>query len=273
MFTVGTKSGQDIVPLGETAEILALMLKFLYPFPTPTVSSFEQLEKALHVADKYQLKGMTTRLREQLSLPNSPVSISADPLCALVVSCAHGFQEEADAATSLATKQHIVHRVHGLIGLAKLAPSTIPFIRLLGVPLMRIQILSDVLLKFYKKPMQLDANTCKWPACSYCFDTYYATGFHSAPEWQARWANAVFTELKCRPVHEWDPFFKVEFFHTAVIRRTHVPIMFSGNKSSCACVNYIMAYPDSFEQWSMTVLEYLKTRFQGLDELERMKMS
>ncbi|KAF8596543.1 hypothetical protein BDV93DRAFT_413564, partial [Ceratobasidium sp. AG-I] len=97
MFNLSTR--RDVVTVGETAEVLALMLSFIYPRSPPPVSSFEVLQAGMHVADKYQLDNMKTWLRERLTVRGSPVAISTDPLAALAFATAHGFREEAELAS------------------------------------------------------------------------------------------------------------------------------------------------------------------------------
>lgn len=107
MITVnGTR--QNLVEVTEKAELVALMLKFIYPLLPPTVSSFQQLSDALGVAEKYKLEAMKLLLRKQMVSPNEPISISADPLRAWTVAAYHGLPEETDAAMSLASKNDMI---------------------------------------------------------------------------------------------------------------------------------------------------------------------
>lgn len=275
MFALGTKTKENIIPVGETSEMLALMLKFIYPLPSPPILSFDQLSKALHVADKYQLNGMKSRLREQLVMQpdHSSVSMSDDPLRALAVASAHGLHEEADESMSLASKRYNFQQADGLARLAEVIPSAVPFIRLFGVQSVRIQTLADVLLSFHKDPMQLNTLSCSWSLCMFCKDAYYNTKLYSAPEWQARWAYAIFTELKSHPVQEWDSFFKIGFFNTALHRGGQVPIRLPKSNGHCGCPSLINESSTQFERWTGRVQEHLKTRLLSLGQLEQLKIS
>lgn len=267
-------SRQDPVPLGETAEMVALMLNFIYPLPPPPISSFDQLNQAFDIVDKYQLKSMKLRLQERMTVPNSPVSISADPLRAWAIAATHGLKAETDAAMSLAAKHHDFQQADGLMKLAETIPSTLPLIKLIGVPSARTLILADVLLSFHKDPMRLNDDNCRWDLCHFCFDMYFDKERYSAYEWQARWAYAVFVEIKGLPVREWDPFFKIGFFNTALHRNGGVPIKINAaSYGDCGCIDEINGHPDLFEEWASTVHEHLKTRLRSLDQLEQLNVT
>ncbi|KAF8596541.1 hypothetical protein BDV93DRAFT_563170 [Ceratobasidium sp. AG-I] len=86
----------------------------------------------MHVADKYQLDDMKTRLREKLSLSGSPVSIFTDPLGALAFATAHGFREEAKSTSIQSTNTHDFRKIPDLLKLIKAFPAATSLIQLVG---------------------------------------------------------------------------------------------------------------------------------------------
>lgn len=252
-------AGRNLVNLPYKSETVALMLKFIYPLPPPVISSFEQLDDALSIAEKFRLEAMRLHLRERMALPNSPVSISANPLRAWSVANAHGLPEETDAALSLASKRYDFPQAC-MSHLAENMPGWISLLKLTTAPLVKLHILTDVLFSFRKEPMQLNSNNCQWTLCEFCAGMFFNSKLYSAPEWQARWAHAVFMQLKCLPIHEWGPVFKIEFFNAALHRNGEVPIRFPGSHGTCTCPDSISQFPVEFEQWTASVHEHLKER-------------
>lgn len=258
MITVnGTR--QDVVQVQEAAETLALMLKFIYPMPPPTISSFHQLGEALGVAEKYKLDAMKMCLRKQMMTSNEPVSISADPLRAWAIACAHRLPEETDAAMSLASKRFSFPQAC-LSHLTENFPCHHHWIKLLGVPSAKLHILTDVLFSFHREPMQLNSENCQWALCDFCAIMYFNSRLRNGPEWQARWAHAVFAQLKGLPVHEWGPIFGIGFFNAALKHNGGVPIRLPEPYGTCTCPDSINRSPTEFERWTSSVHEHLKER-------------
>ncbi|KAG9088153.1 hypothetical protein FRC07_012649, partial [Ceratobasidium sp. 392] len=114
------------IDVAETSEMLAFMLRFIYPCLAPPVSSFEMLGQGLHLADKYQLEGMRERLREKLSVKGSPVSVFADPLRALAFATVHDLAEEAALAVSIASESRDFRKPENLIEIVRAMPSVSP---------------------------------------------------------------------------------------------------------------------------------------------------
>ncbi|CAE6473919.1 unnamed protein product [Rhizoctonia solani] len=196
MFLVGEDRPGQIVTMGETSDMLGLMLKFIYPKRSPVISSFETLEKAFHLADKYQLEGMHQQLRQMLSLADCPVSAYRDPLAVLRIAATHGFQKEVDLAISISQEHYQVDSINHLQVIAKKTPASIPWIKLLAVPLIRNGIMTDVLLNFYEPPMRLAGSSFTRALCDTCSESHHYGAHNSPPEWLARWAHGVLAELK-----------------------------------------------------------------------------
>lgn len=261
MFAVGSQ--RDVVTVGETAEVLALMLKFIYPRSTPAISSFDVLETGLHVAEKYQLEDMKNRLRKELSLNGSPVSLFSYPLRAMAMASAHGLKAEAQLAASVASKTHNFRTLDSLLKLANAIPSASPVIKLIGIPSAQMAILVDVLFNFHREPMRLSGGTCDIFLCSDCSDARCQLQY-SPPEWQARWSHWAFEELKKRPFVECANVFTIGFFNFALYRDgTAMP-----TDPACECPSSINENIEEFHTWLIEVRAHLQKRLADLDKLE-----
>ncbi|KAG8687668.1 hypothetical protein FRC09_013356 [Ceratobasidium sp. 395] len=188
MFHIGT--GQTTVDVAENSEMLGLMLSFIYPRPAPEITSFDVLGQAMHIADKYQLDGMRSRLREKLLLKGSPLSIFSDPLRVLGFASVHGLVEEATLAASRARECYDFNKVDDLKKMIEaMPPMTAPAVKMVGVSSARTAILVEVLFQFHRQPMTLAGNACNRLMCHSCDNIYLNRSRYGAPEWQARWAH------------------------------------------------------------------------------------
>jgi hypothetical protein len=194
MFTVGTRTEPDVVTVGETSEVLSLMLNFIYHRGPLSVTTFPLLNLALCVAEKYQLETLTLQLRDKMSLKGSPVSIDTNPLVALTVASAHSLKQEASLAASAASKKYNFEKVDDLLILAKAIPSSFLVIQLVGIPSARNAILVEVLFRFHLAPM-----VSSYLLCQLCKAKRKPSSEFSPPEWKFRWAHWVYEELKTRP--------------------------------------------------------------------------
>ncbi|KAL5634373.1 hypothetical protein ACGC1H_002439 [Rhizoctonia solani] len=265
MFSIGLRQTGQIVTMGESSEMLSLMLGFIYPKRSPIISTMDTLEMAFHLADKYQLEGMYQQLRQRLSLANSPVSAYNDPLGALRIASAHGFQDEIDLAISISQKRYQVNNTDHLVEISREIPAAIPWIKLLAVPLIRNEIISDVLLNFYEPPMRLAGSSFTRALCQVCSESHHYGAHNSPPEWQARWARGVLEELKKRPVDEWGRYFGTSYLHEAV-SQYDMPIRTP--RGDCTCVDKVKFYEYEFLGWSSHVLCCLKSRLESIKTLE-----
>ncbi|CCO33900.1 hypothetical protein BN14_07987 [Rhizoctonia solani AG-1 IB] len=265
MFTVCSSQSGQIIPMAETSEMLGLMLRFIYPKRSPVIASFEVLEKAFHVADKYQLEDMHQQLRQRLSLADSPVSVFRNPLGALRIASYLGFQDEVDLAISVSQNQYQLNTIECLLEVAKNTPSSIPWIKLIAIPLIRSEIISDVLLNFHEAPMRLSGSSCANALCELCSESHHYGSHNSPPEWQARWARGVLQELKKRPMNEWERYFGIAYLYEAVSQHG-MPIRTP--RGDCTCVEKVKFYEYEFLGWSSHVLRSLRSRLECLKKLE-----
>ncbi|KAG8690459.1 hypothetical protein FRC11_011446 [Ceratobasidium sp. 423] len=263
MFEVASRGSGEVVELAETGEMIDLMLRFIYPKESPTISSFDMLDKAMHVANKYELEGMHRQLCRELGTPSSPVSCYKDALGAFAFATAHGLNEEIKLAQSLAQKAYQLNTVEDLLKLSATAPASIPWILLIGIPSVKSKIISTLLFSFHEEPMKLVSCTF---LCLNCVEHQTKTRY-AAPEWQARWAHGLLAELTRRPMDDWEQLFQFEFLSEAVFRRGGSPNY--SYECGCTCVRRCETkYRISFTQWSSKVHQCLITRLADLERLE-----
>ncbi|KAG8690461.1 hypothetical protein FRC11_011448 [Ceratobasidium sp. 423] len=260
MFEIGSRNPGETVELAETGEMLDLMLRFIYPKESPTISSFEMLNKAMHVARKYELEGMHRQLRRELAMAGSPVSYASDPLGAYAFATDHELKDETKLSLDLARQTYQFNTIDDLLKLSKTAPASIPWILLVGIPSVKNKILSDVLLKFHEEPMKLVHAQF---LCACCNDHQYGIRY-SPPEWQARWAHRLLTELPQRPTDTWAP-----LFETAFLSGIHGIASISTAKGVCTCADRATCHSRAtFMKWSSGVHQCLVKRLEGLAKFE-----
>ncbi|KAH7325325.1 hypothetical protein B0J17DRAFT_681864 [Rhizoctonia solani] len=275
LLTTGTKS--EAIRFSETAEVLALMLKFIYPTPTsnPTVPSMGLLNDGMRVATKYQLNNMKNRLREQLSIVDSPVSAYANPIGALCVASMHGFTAEAELAASLASKRCDFGNGDDIKSWVDAIPdpAITALVKLAGIPLVKTRVLVDVLLHFERVPMSL-GNNINALVCPTCRETFRNCVRQSPPEWQARWAHWIFDELKDRPISDWKPLFAPLNTSRAFYQTDLTPVVYSYKTSSdnkvCTCLGVIgdNANATALQNWVTGVYNHLTSRLSFIAEME-----
>ena len=88
----------EIIEMTDPPRALDLVLRLIYPFPPPTVDSLDLLVEGLVITDKYNIEGARARLREPLNR-----FIGEAPLRVYAIASRFGFNEEAEAASSLTT--------------------------------------------------------------------------------------------------------------------------------------------------------------------------
>ena len=80
------------VDLPETATTLDILLRYIYPIPSPKIEDFVTLCNVLASAEKYGAEGVISRLRTILI---SPHFLDLDPLRVYAIACRWSFLEEA----------------------------------------------------------------------------------------------------------------------------------------------------------------------------------
>ncbi|KAF8755092.1 hypothetical protein RHS01_05366 [Rhizoctonia solani] len=176
-----------------------------------------------------------------------------------------GFQDEVNLAISVSQNQYQLNTIDCLLEVAERTPDSIPWIKLLAIPLIRNEIISDVLLNFYEAPMRLAGSSFTRALCESCSESHHYGAHNSPPEWQARWARGVTEELKKKPANEWERYFGTEYLLEAV-SRYDMPIRTP--RGDCTCVEKVKFYEYEFLGWSSHVLRSLQSRLECLKKLE-----
>jgi hypothetical protein len=149
MFSVAIKSGETI-DLGDDSESISLMLAFIYPSHlSPTVDTFELLEKCLAIAQKYNMQAMTKALDRELSERVGGRLVSGQPLRAFRLAVTYGLRDSQTLAAKAIMPCHIDLREPAeIIKVARKHPTSAHVIGLLGVQALRAKILFDVMFNF-----------------------------------------------------------------------------------------------------------------------------
>ena len=85
----------DIIDVADPPQTLELVLRFIYPGPSPVVGDLTLLSEALTLADKYNIEVVRSGLRPSL------VELSkTDPLRVYAIACRNGFEDEMKIASS-----------------------------------------------------------------------------------------------------------------------------------------------------------------------------
>ncbi|KAF8747625.1 Broad-Complex, Tramtrack and Bric a brac [Rhizoctonia solani] len=276
VFSDLLKSGsrEEVVLFSERAELLALMLKFIYPRPTPNITSLDLLDDALRVASKYNLDSMKARLCEQLMLRDSPVAIHTDPLRALGIALKHGFTTGVELASSISSQQYDFGTSENLKKLLEVIqdPAVAALVKAIGIPFVKSRTLREVLFQFRQQPMRI-TNDIESMVCSIC-RAASADSFTRCPiEWQARWASWMFDNIKNRPISVWKDFFALSNVHNAFYQ-PHLPPTITYNRSGsqvsvCSCMSLLLGPSQkAFQPWADGVYKYLESQLGFIRELE-----
>ena len=85
------------IELPETTETIDLLLRYIYPIPSPKIEDFVTLTNVLASADKYGAEGVTSRLRTVLV---SRLFLDLNPLRVYAIACRWSFLDEAKLAST-----------------------------------------------------------------------------------------------------------------------------------------------------------------------------
>lgn len=85
------------VDLPETADVLGILLLYIYPVPSPKIEDFVTLSNVLASAEKYAAEGVISRLRTILV---SPHFLDLNPLRVYAIACRWSFLDEAKFAST-----------------------------------------------------------------------------------------------------------------------------------------------------------------------------
>ena len=98
--TSGTSRTEvEIIDVMDPPQALEFVLRLIYPMPPPNVDNLDLLVEALVITDKYNIECARAKLRLRLTK-----FIKESPLRVYAVASRFGFDEEAEAASSLTTE-------------------------------------------------------------------------------------------------------------------------------------------------------------------------
>ncbi|KAF8702234.1 hypothetical protein RHS03_06390, partial [Rhizoctonia solani] len=255
----------------ERAEILALMIKFIYLLPSPIIASPELFGEAIVVADKYYLASMKARLREQITLAGSPVSAYTNPLGALYSATIHGLTAEAELAAKIVSNNYDFCKAEDLKKLIQAGPATTSLAKLVGIPAVKTRVLTEVLFQFERLPMDI-SGILDTLVCVACRETYEGYTLQGAPEWVLRWARWIFDRIKDQPIKNWRSFFSHSNISMALyqphLSTTFLTYRYRGQSHTCTCINVVLAKAPAYQTWANGVYEHLIRKLSFVGELE-----
>ena len=88
----------EVIDMTDPPRALDLVLRLIYPFPPPRVDSLDLLVEDLVITGEYTMEGARARLRDPLNK-----FIKEAPLRVYAIASRFGFDDEAEAASSLTT--------------------------------------------------------------------------------------------------------------------------------------------------------------------------
>ncbi|KAI0034589.1 hypothetical protein K488DRAFT_45222 [Vararia minispora EC-137] len=97
--------GLRVIHLNEPGTVWESLLQLIYPVPDPELTSLDQVVTLLAIADKYEMDGVTDRLRHSLA---APAFLSSAPMRVYAIAARFGFTEEARLASSHTLGMHIL---------------------------------------------------------------------------------------------------------------------------------------------------------------------
>ncbi|KAG8746127.1 hypothetical protein FRC10_005993 [Ceratobasidium sp. 414] len=218
MFSAATK--KDVVELGEDAESVSLMLRFIYPPAFLGDLSLPLLRKSLYMAQKYNIDGILTTVDYVISRSfGEDTSLQLDPVQTFELASVYRLK----AAQKVAGKFIEQLRSHEDVErLAKALPNHSSIIGLLGAQSARTQALV-VLLADHQS--NLYAPSATW---GYGVDQYMIMMCHNCierlvpelqpgmpyyPVWLYCWCAVALRELVDKPLAECEHVFHISVLH------------------------------------------------------------
>lgn len=188
MLSVGAKSN-EVVELAEDSKVVSLMLEFIYPIKTPTITSVVVFEQALQVAQKYDIKGMMDTLDAQLCLGAKNELVAKEPLHTCILAYSFRLMKAAEVIARVVDLKVDLRSPPGILKLKNLPINSELLIRLVGMQAMRAKALADILFTFDESPM--NRYTMSKTGFPYCLDCRNEIN-KPVPTWILRWSKSVY---------------------------------------------------------------------------------
>ncbi|KAG8764952.1 hypothetical protein FRC12_007788 [Ceratobasidium sp. 428] len=269
MFSVATRDEQAI-ELDDDAESIALMLGFLYPFKPLSIHNFSILEKALIIAQKYDVEGIPKALDDTIPAGAHADFIRIDPLRMLRLGTAYGLRNTSTLASKAVQRQYRhfedSEAINGFVGQFS---DTASLMRVVGTMGARAKILHDVLYDFQNGLPPLDPDEVYDPGYDHwtdllctrcCKDQKYNCPDRFAmraycPHWLFDWAKLAFSELIGKDVADCD------FLFTASVFNRITP-----NSNYPFCIHELIDHHQSrFNIWAGNVKAKLQDELSKLE--------
>lgn len=247
MFTIGTKC--EIVELADDAESISLMLQFVYPPTLLSVQTFEQLEKTLRIAQKYDADGILKTLDQSLSRRVDIDFILHDPFRVFSLSSTYDLRSTTAVA---ATKIHYhLYTREGLLRFTKYFPDAAPIVAIIGTTGIRAKILHNILYDFRSGlPPDLDDDEQDYETlgnllCTTCY------------KYLKDWARLAFEELTEKGLDDCDHLFDSSIF-----------LEMKESSDYPTCIDQVSHDgAATFDEWAGNVKLRLQTQLSELDSL------
>lgn len=272
LLVVGTD--KDAVEVSESAAIISLVLKFIYPNQKPPIiTCFDILSQCLQAAQKYELESILGTLDDQLATKAVSQSLAhQDPLRVYELALQFNLPSTRALVAPLAVTSEI--DCSDPATLAELVKSRSPaaIIRLAATQSTRGKVLADVLLRFYRPPIaptpnspnifyELSCDECrKW--LESCDKSSERNGLRkqNPPSWLLVWTDFAYETLLRAPLEQSD-----ELFDWSIMKK------FKGESNVCQkCLGDFQKYDfmkRMFNQWAQDVKSVLKQRLEAVHHL------
>jgi hypothetical protein len=100
-----TGDGMQLLHVHETGTVWGPLLQLIYPVPDPELTSLDDIATLLAVAGKYDMEGVTDRLRRALA---APAFLTRSPMRVYAIAARFGFADEARLASRHTLGTHIL---------------------------------------------------------------------------------------------------------------------------------------------------------------------
>ncbi|KAG9124827.1 hypothetical protein FRC07_010085, partial [Ceratobasidium sp. 392] len=205
MFSTATQ--RDDIELADDAESVSLMLRFIYPPTLVDDLPTALLEKALRIAQKYDISGTITSLDYFISHSSNKSSlIHSNPIYALCLATTYGLPQTRQVATEAARHGRFELRDPKQIErLAKAfpAPGAASIIGLLGARCIQTRSLCNLLLKYTQDILPITGHSdSELMMCDDCADNEelpYDESVPYRPSWLDAWCLRAFCDLTTQP--------------------------------------------------------------------------
>jgi BTB/POZ domain len=177
------------IPVSESSTVLDTLLRFVYPIPDPTITSFEELAPVLEAAIKYDFIAVINALRKQLI---SPHLLQTSPIRVYALACRYELDEESKIASRYTLGINMFD----------------------GPPMEDLRYITGYsyhrLFNFHRQRSKAAQNLLQIPTnikCMQCNGSVYT--LHGSPKWWFEFEKAAKAELAVRPTT--DVIFGMEF--------------------------------------------------------------